>query len=71
MLVESFTQVLKKLEIESFGKKGEEFNPKFHNAIKTMEVEGFGNNLIYEVLQKGYCKGEEIVRHAMVVVANP
>lgn len=71
MLSDSFNKVLQKLEIESFGKKGDEFNPKYHNAIKTLEVEGFGNNLVYEVLQKGYCKGENVVRHAMVVVANP
>lgn len=70
-LIDSFTQVLNKLQIESFGKKGDEFNPKFHNAIKTLEVEGFGSNLVYEVLQKGYCKGDDVVRHAMVVVANP
>ena len=71
VLIDSFTQVLKKLEIESFGKKGDVFDPKFHNAIKTLEVDGFGKNLVYEVLQKGYCKGDDIVRHALVVVANP
>lgn len=71
LLLDNFNQVLQKLSIESFGEKGDEFNPAYHNAIKTLEVEGFGNNLIYEVLQKGYCKGENVFRHAMVVVANP
>lgn len=71
MLIESFNQVLKNLGIESFGNKGDLFDPKFHNAIKTLKVDGFGEGLVYEVLQKGYCKGEDVVRHAVVVVANP
>lgn len=71
LILDQFVGALKKLGVESVAKKGEPFNPKFHSAVKTVEVDEFGRNCVYEVLQKGYCKGDRVVRHAVVVVANP
>ncbi len=71
LIVDQFLNVLKNLGIESVAKEGEPFDPKFHSAVKTVENENFGQNVVCEVLQKGYCKGDLVVRHAMVVVANP
>lgn len=47
------------------------FDPEVHHAIKQVEDESFGENTVCQVLQKGYMLDGHIVRHAMVVVANP
>ena len=33
--------------------------------------ENLGENVVAQVLQKGYKTGEKVIRYAMVVVANP
>lgn len=53
--------------IEAIGK---EFDPNFHNAVMHVEDENFKENEIAEVFQKGYKKGDKIIRYAMVKVAN-
>ena len=47
------------------------FNPEMHHAIKQVEDESFGENTVCQVLQKGYTLDGHVIRHAMVVVANP
>lgn len=47
------------------------FDPEIHHAIKQVEDESFGENTVCQVLQKGYMLDGHVVRHAMVVVANP
>lgn len=46
------------------------FNPDFHNAVMHVEDEAYGEGEIVEVYQKGYIKGDKVVRYAMVKVAN-
>ena len=47
------------------------FDPEFHHAIKQVEDDSFGENVVCQVLQKGYTLDGHVIRHAMVVVANP
>lgn len=70
MIYQSFTEILEKLGAESFGKKGEQFDPNIHNGVMHVEDEAFGENEIAEVFSKGYRLGERILRPAMVKVAN-
>lgn len=58
-----------KLGIEEIDASGE-FDPNFHNAVMHIEDENLDKNVIAEVFQKGYKKGEKIIRHTMVKVAN-
>ena len=46
------------------------FDPNFHNAVMHVEDEAYGEGEIVEVLQKGYVKGDKVIRYAMVKVAN-
>ena len=71
MIFNQLTEVLKKLGITEIEALNAEFNPDFHYAIKQVEDENFGENTVCEVFQKGYMLGNKVVRHAMVVVANP
>ena len=58
------------LSVEEIGKVGEQFNPDLHNAVMHIEDETLGENVVAQVLQKGYRIGERVVRYAMVQVAN-
>lgn len=65
-----FKSTLEKLNVETFGEAGDEFNPELHNAVMKIEDESLGENTIAQVFQKGYKTGDKIIRHAMVQVAN-
>lgn len=69
MTVKSFNEALKKLEVEEIDASGD-FDPNFHNAVMHVEDETVGTNQVVEVLQKGYKKGEKVLRYSMVKVAN-
>lgn len=70
MTLNKFGEILNKLGVEEFGAAGEEFDPNLHNGVLHCEDETLGEQIIAEVLQKGYKKGEKIIRYAMVKVAN-
>ena len=71
MIFSSFHDTLKKLGVEEIEADGAEFDPDLHHAIKQVEIDGEGDGIICEVYQKGYKLGDKVIRHAMVVVANP
>ena len=70
LTVKQAAALLSKLGIEETAKVGDSFDPNFHNAVLHIEDEAFGENEIVEIFQRGYRRGDRIVRHAMVKVAN-
>ena len=71
MTLNQFKQVLEKLGIEEIpAERGSEFDPNLHNAVMTADDPELQSGQIATVLQKGYKKGEKIIRHTMVQVAN-
>ena len=70
MIFKSVEAVFSKLGIEAFGAKGDKFDPKLHNAVMHEENAEFGEGEISDVFQKGYKKGNKIIRFAMVKTAN-
>ena len=70
MTAKSVTSVLEKLGIETVGAPGEIFDPNLHNAVFHVEDENLKEGEIVEVFQKGYKKGNKIIRFAMVKTAN-
>ena len=70
MIIKQFSEALGKLGVESYGARGDAFDPVVHNAVMQIEDEELGENTVAEVLQKGYKKGDRILRHAVVKVAN-
>jgi len=65
-----FSAALKKLEVEEFGKVGDEFDPDLHSAIMHIEDKNYGKNIITEIFQPGYKIKDRIIRYAVVKVAN-
>ena len=70
MILNSAREALKKMGVEEIEALGCEFDPNVHNAVMHTEDESLGENVISAVLQKGYKRGDKIIRYAMVQVAN-
>ncbi len=70
MILKSAADALTKMGVTSFGEKGEQFDPNRHNAVMHVEDESLEEGVIVDVFQKGYSKGDKILRYAMVSVAN-
>ncbi len=70
LIFKSAKEMLTKLGVEEFGAVGEKFDPNIHNAVMHIEDDSVGEEEIIEVFQKGYKRGDKIIRHAMVKVAN-
>ena len=70
MIVSQFGDVLAAMGIEAYGAPEEDFDARYHNAVMHIEDENYGENKIVEVFQRGYRKGDKVIRYAMVKVAN-
>ena len=70
MIEKSVVASFEKLGVTEVGKLGEKFDPNLHNAVMHVDDDSFGEGEIVEVFQKGYKKGNKIIRFAMVKTAN-
>ena len=70
MLNTTVSQALGKLGVEAFGEVGEAFDPNLHNAVLHEEDDSDREGIITEVFQRGYRKGNRIIRFAMVKTVN-
>ena len=68
MTLKSATDALAKLGVEEV--PCDVFNPDIHNAVMHVEDDSLPEGAIVAVFQKGYRKGDHIIRYAMVQVAN-
>jgi molecular chaperone GrpE len=66
----SFVDTLAKMGVEEIEALGKPFDPNLHNAVMHIDDETFGENEVVEVFMKGYAKGDKVLRHSMVKVAN-
>ena len=70
MIAGSISSSLSSLGIESFGEVGDKFDPNLHNAIMHDDDDSDRDGEITDVFQKGYKKGNKIIRFAMVKTVN-
>lgn len=70
MIYNQLGDVFKSLGVEVINRVGEEFDPNLENAVARVQNEELGENVVSEVYQKGYKRGDKVIRHAMVAVAN-
>ena len=70
MTLKGASEALEKMGVEAFGAEGDEFDPNMHNAMMMVDDENHKEGEIVTVFQKGYKKGDKIIRYAMVTVAN-
>lgn len=70
MTLRQLSSVFEKCGIAEINPVGEVFDPKYHQAISTQETTDQPNNGVVQVLQKGYCLGDRVLRPALVIVAQ-
>ena len=71
MIFKQFGDMLTKLGVEKMELEGKEFDPNTAMAVSSVEDDTLGDNVVAQVLQNGYKLGDKVIRHAMVIVANP
>lgn len=69
MTIRQFIDALEKLDVVEIDATGE-FDPNVHQAVMHNKDEAFGANQVAEVFQKGYKRGDKVIRHTMVRVVN-
>jgi len=57
--------------LETFGEKGDPFNPHVHEALMQVPADGTDGPTCVEILQPGYRIGERVLRPARVAVGEP
>ena len=70
IIMKSAQNVLAKLGVSSYGEVGDAFDPAWHNAVMHDEDAEKPENTVTDVFQKGYKKGDKVIRYAMVKVVN-
>lgn len=70
LIVKQFEALGDKLGLVELAKVGDSFDPNCHEAVMHIEDGDLGENVIAEVLQKGFKIGDTVIRPAMVKVAN-
>lgn len=70
LTLKSFRDVLAKIGVEEIDAQGKPFDPSLHNAVMHVESDEHDEGTVVDVFQKGYKKGDKVIRYAMVKVAN-
>lgn len=70
MIYNSLKNILEKFEVKEIETIDKEFDPSFHQAVMQEEKEGTKENIVIEVLQKGYTYKDKVIRPAMVKVSK-
>jgi len=69
MVHKQFLSTLERYEIKPFDSVGQPFNPELHEAIQQMASDQPAGAVCHE-LQRGYLRGDRLVRPALVVVSK-
>lgn len=70
LIYKQLADTLKDMGVEEIEAEGKEFDPELHNAVMHEENDEYDENVIIEVLQKGYKFHDTVIRHSLVKVAN-
>lgn len=71
-VADSLQQAVKGHRLEAFGLKGDEFDPRLHEALfHAGESADVDTTTVDSVIRTGYRVGDEVIRHAQVSVIDP
>ena len=68
LIVKQMEEVLSKMQVTVIPTVGEEFDPRFHEALGTVEREDLPDQTVAEEIRRGYKVRERLLRPAMVRV---
>ena len=70
MIDKSFKQILERNGVKAIEALGKPFDPSYHSAIETVEVEGTESNIVVEEIMTGYIYKDRVLRPSMVKVSK-
>lgn len=70
-VADQLLNALTKQGLESFGTKGDRFDPTMHEAVAHMQMPGVDGPTCIDVMRSGYRLGDKLLRAALVAVAEP
>jgi len=72
LIVKQMEEVLRQLQVTPVPALGEEFDPRYHEALGSIERDDLPDHTIAEEIRRGYKLRDRLVRPSMVrVVSNP
>jgi len=69
-IYEQFLDILKRNGVVSLESVGKEFDPRFHEAMSSIETDEFSSGIVSLELRKGYMMEEELLRPSRVQVSR-
>lgn len=70
LIQKQLVDALSKLGVKPISAKGEQFDPRYHEAIEMVDTADAEDHTVLEELQRGYRLKERLLRPAMVRVAR-
>ncbi len=70
MILRQFLSMINDLGVEEIVALEQKFDPNLHFAVAHEDNENYAENVVIEVMQKGYKYKDKVIRHSMVKVAN-
>jgi molecular chaperone GrpE len=72
LIVKQMEEVLRQMQVTAIPAEGEEFDPRYHEALGSMERDDLPDHFVAEQIRRGYKLRDRLLRPAMVrVVSNP
>jgi molecular chaperone GrpE len=72
LIVKQMDEALKQLQVQAIPTVGQQFDPRVHEALGSVERDDLPDNSVAEEIRKGYRIRERLLRPAMVrIVSNP
>jgi molecular chaperone GrpE len=70
LIQKQLIDALTRLGVKPISAKGEQFDPRYHEAIEMVDTEDVDDHQVLEELQRGYKLKDRLLRPAMVKVAR-
>ena len=70
MIMEQFPKVLHDRGLSEIEAVGQPFDPHYHEALMQVDSEVHDSGIVAEIVERGYCLGDKVIRHAKVVVSR-
>jgi molecular chaperone GrpE len=72
LIIKQMEEVLRQLQVTPVAAVGEEFDPRYHEALGSVERDDLPDHFVAEEIRRGYKLRDRLLRPSMVrVVSNP
>ena len=69
-IMNQYNAALSQLGVTAIEAVGQPFDANRHNAVMHIEDDAYGEGVVVEEFEKGFCIGDRVLRYSVVKVAN-